>query len=131
MGETKPISIGTLKKGNYIVIEGVASKVFDIQVSRPGKHGHAKIRLTGVGLVDGKKRVVVAPGHDHVDTPIVEKKNAQVLSIADNKANVMDNESYETFDLEIPEELKDQVKEGSQVAYWIILDDKVMKQVQS
>jgi len=129
MGETKPVSIGTLKKGNYIVIEGVASKVSDIQVSRPGKHGHAKIRLTGVGLTDGKKRIVMAPGHDHVDTPIVEKKNAQVLSIAGSTANVMDSETYETFDLGIPNDLKDQVKEGSQILYWIILDDKVMKQV--
>ena len=130
MGETKPVSIGSLKKGNYIIIDEVACKVFDIQVSRPGKHGHAKIRMTGVGLVDGKKRVIVAPGHDNVNTPIVEKKSAQVLSISGNAANVMDNESYETFDLEIPEDLKGQVKDGSQVAYWIILDDKVMKQVQ-
>ena len=130
MGETKPVSIGTLKKGNYIVIEGVACKVVDIQVSRPGKHGHAKIRMTGVGLVDDKKRVIVAPGHDNVDTPIVEKKNAQVLSLSGNTANVMDNDSYVTFDLEVPEELQGQVKEGSQVMYWIILDDKVMKQVQ-
>jgi len=130
MGETKPVSIGSLKKGNYIVIDGVASKVNDIQVSRPGKHGHAKIRLTGVGLTDGKKRIVVAPGHDNVDTPIVEKKNAQVLSISGNIANVMDNETYETFDLSIPDDLKGQVKESSQVLYWIILDDKVMKQVQ-
>ena len=130
MGETKPVSIGSLKKGNYIVIEGFACKVFDIQVSRPGKHGHAKIRMTGVGLVDGKKRVIIAPGHDNVDTPIVEKRNAQVLSITGNKANVMDNESYETFDLDIPEELKDQVVDGCQIMYWIILEDKIMKQVQ-
>ena len=130
MGETKPVAIGTLKKGNYIVIEGVACKVFDIQVSRPGKHGHAKIRMTGVGLVDGRKRVIVAPGHDNVDTPIVEKKTAQVLSVSGNTANVMDNESYETFDLEIPDELQGQAKEGSQVLYWIVLNDRVMKQVQ-
>ena len=130
MGETKPVPIGSLKKGNYIVIDGVACKVFDMQTSRPGKHGHAKIRLTGVGLVDDKKRIVVAPGHDNVDTPIVEKKSAQVLSLAGNTANVMDNESYETFDLTIPDELKGSVNEGSQVGYWIILDDKVMKQVQ-
>jgi len=130
MGETKPVSIGTLKKGNYIVIDEVACKVCDIQVSRPGKHGHAKIRMTGVGLVDGKKRVIVAPGHDNVDTPIVEKKNAQVLSITEDHANVMDSDSYETFDLAIPEELKADIKEGSNVTYWIILDDRVMKQVQ-
>lgn len=41
----------------------------------------------------------------------------------------MDMESYETFDLKIPDELKDQVKEGIQVLYWIILDQKIMKQV--
>ncbi|MBR9699481.1 translation initiation factor IF-5A [Candidatus Woesearchaeota archaeon] len=131
MGETKPVSIGGLKKGNYIVIEEVACKVSDIQVSRPGKHGHAKIRLTGVGLMDGKKRIIVAPGHDNVDTPIVEKRTAQVLSLSGDKANVMDNESYETFDLDIPAELKEQCKDGVQILYWIILDDKVMKQVQN
>ncbi|MCK5281921.1 MAG: translation initiation factor IF-5A [Nanoarchaeota archaeon] len=130
MGETKPVSIGSLKKGNFIVIEGIACKVFDIQVSRPGKHGHAKIRMTGVGLTDGKKRIIMAPGHDHVDTPLIEKKTAQVLSLSGNTANVMDNESYETFDLAVPEELQGQAKEGVQVLYWIILDDRVMKQVQ-
>ena len=41
----------------------------------------------------------------------------------------MDMESYETFDLDIPDELKSEVKEGSEILYWIIVDDKVMKQV--
>ena len=126
---TKMASVGSLQKGNYVVIEGVACKVADTQVSRPGKHGHAKVRLSAVGLIDGKKKVIVLPGHDNIDVPIVEKKNAQVLSIAGDTANVMDKESYETFDLEIPEELKGQVVEGSTVLYWIILDKKVMKQV--
>ena len=44
-------------------------------------------------------------------------------------ANVMDTETYEIFDLKIPEELKSEVKENSEVIYWIILNDKVMKQV--
>lgn len=126
---TKLVSIGTLQKGNYVMVEGVASKVFDTQVSRPGKHGHAKVRLTAVGLIDGKKRVVVMPGHDNIETPIIEKLTAQVLSVTDNKANVMDSESFETFDLEIPEELKEECKEGVNVLYWDIVGDKVMKQI--
>lgn len=131
MGETKPAGIGTLTKGSYVVVEGVASKVTDTQTSRPGKHGHAKVRLTAVGLIDGKKRVVVAPGHDHIDVPIIEKKNAQVLSISGNMANVMDTETYETFDLEIPEEFKEEIAEGCNVLYWVILDSKVIKQVKT
>ena len=78
---------------------------------------------------DEKKRIIVLPGHDNVEVPIIEKKNAQVLSIAGDKANVMDNETYETFDLAIPEELKGEVVEGANILYWTILDDKVMKQV--
>ncbi len=71
------------------------------------------------------------PAHDSVDVPIIEKLTAQVLSISGNMANVMDNVSYETFDLEIPEELKDKVVEGVQILYWQILDDKVMKDIRS
>ena len=126
---TKQQSVGSLQKGSYIVLEGAACRVVDMQVSRPGKHGHAKVRLTAVGLVDDKKRIVVMPGHDNVEVPIVEKKTAQVLSIQEDAANVMDSETYETFDLKIPEELKGQVSEGSNVMYWVILNDKVMKQV--
>lgn len=129
MGETVPKSVGTLQKGNYVVIDGVASVVSDTQTSRPGKHGHAKVRLSAVGILDGKKREIVLPGHDNIDVPIIEKKTAQVLSMNNDSANVMDSETFETFDLKIPEELKDQCKEGSNILYWIILNDKVMKQV--
>ena len=129
MAGTKPVSVGSLQKGNYVVIDGAACRVSDTQTSRPGKHGHAKVRLTAIGLIDGKKRVVVMPGHDNIDTPIVEKKNAQVLSIQGNMANVMDQESYETFDMEIPDELTSEVKECTVIMYWVVLDQKVMKQV--
>ncbi len=129
MGEVRQTSVGELKKGSYIVIEGAACQVVDTQVSRPGKHGHAKVRLTGVGLIDDKKRVIVMPGHDNVDVPIIEKKTAQVLSVTGGTANVMDTEAYETFNLKIPEELKSAVVEGVTILYWEVLNDRVMKQL--
>ena len=128
---TKVAAIGSLNKGNYVVIDGEACRVTDIQVSRPGKHGHAKVRLVGVGIIDGRKREVVKPGHDNVEVPIVDKRNAQVLAITGKSANVMDSETYETFDMEIPDELKSDVKDGVTVLYWVILTQKVMKQVKS
>ncbi len=128
--ETKITSVGSLKKGNYVIIEGAACTVTDMQISRPGKHGHAKVRLSGSGIIDGKKRIVVMPGHDSIEVPIIDKRTAQVLSITKDTANVMDMETYETFDLKIPEELKGSCVEGVSVLYWVILADKVMKQVQ-
>jgi len=131
MAHTKPVSVASLQKGNYVVVDDVACRVVDTQTSRPGKHGHAKVRLTAVGLIDDKKRVIVMPGHDSINTPIVEKRNAQVLSIQGKEAQVIDSETYETLDLTIPEDLKDSVISGCTVVYWAILDDKVMKQVKS
>jgi translation initiation factor 5A len=128
---TKQESAGSVKEGMTIVLEGAACKVMSVQISRPGKHGHAKARIEGVGLIDGKKRIVVLPGSDNVEIPIIEKKSAQVLSVTGNMANVMDSETFEMFDLAIPEELQGQVKENSQILYWIILNDKVMKQLKS
>ncbi|MBI2147405.1 translation initiation factor IF-5A [Candidatus Woesearchaeota archaeon] len=130
-GDTKPASVGGLQKGNYVVIDGIACKVTDTQTSRPGKHGHAKVRLTAVGLLDDKKRVIVMPGHDSIPTPIVEKKNAQVLSINGATANIMDSETYETFDMEIPEELRSECVEGCTVVYWVMMGSRVMKQVKT
>ena len=126
---TKQASVGSLKKGSYVMIEGAACVVMDTQTSRPGKHGHAKVRISAIGLIDDKKRVVVMPGHDNVEVPIIEKKTAQILSIQGSMANVMDAETYETFDMAIPEELKNDVKEGTNVLYWQVLNDKVMKQI--
>ena len=129
MGDTKLIDATQVKEGSSIILEGVACKVADTITSKTGKHGHAKVRITAIGLIDERKRVVVMPAHDNIEVPIIEKKTAQVLSVHGDMANVMDAETYETFDLKIPDELKGQVIDGAQILYWIILNEKVMKQI--
>lgn len=129
-GDIKYVALSSLKKGSYINVEGVASVVSDINISRPGKHGHAKANIMAVGIIDGRKRNMVTSDHQ-VEAPVIGKKNAQVLTVSGKKANVMDTESYETFDLEVPEDLEGQVAEGNTIVYWTILLDKVMKQVKS
>jgi len=126
---TKPISVGSLRPGRYVVIDGVACVVKNIQISKPGKHGSTKARIDAVGIIDNVKRIIIKPTGDNMESPIIEKESAQVLSIKEDTANVMDSKTYETFDLKIPEELKDQVKEGSHIQYWIILGVKVMQNI--
>lgn len=128
-GEVRVTTAGAMKKGSFLLIDGVACKVSDTQTSKPGKHGHAKIRITAVGILDEKKRELVCPAHDNINVPIIEKRTAQVLSISGTKANVMDSESYETFDMDIPDELKTEVVEGCNILYWVITGTKVMKQI--
>ncbi|MBS3145092.1 translation initiation factor IF-5A [Candidatus Woesearchaeota archaeon] len=118
------------KVGRYIIVDGMACVVKSIQVSKTGKHGHSKARVEAQGLIDeGVKKIFIRPMSDNIDVPVVEKENAQVLSVKDNKANVMDMTTFETFDLEIPEEFKEQLKEGVQITYWKLMGKKVIKQV--
>jgi len=128
---TKLIAATSIQEGRYIVLDDVPCKVTSVQISRPGKHGHAKVRITAIGIIDNKKRDIVMPGHDMVPTPVIDKKTAQVLSVHDNIANVVDAETYETFDIEVPEELKADCIPGSNVLYWSIIGSKIMKQIKS
>lgn len=131
MADIKHKSAGSMQKGNYVIIEGAACIVSDVKISRPGKHGHAKVNMMAIGMLDDKKRNIVVPGHDNLEVPVIGKKNAQVLSVSQDQCNVMDMESYESFNLVIPDELKGQIAEGQTVVYWVILDDRILKQIKT
>jgi len=127
-GDKKVINVGALKVGNYVIFDNKAYVIRNIQSSKQ-RHGHVKCRIEAVGLVDGQKVFRVFPAHDKINVPIIEKRTAQILSINEDMANVMDAENYETFNLNIPVKLKDKVIEGNQVIYWIIIGERIMKQV--
>ncbi len=127
----KLTNAGSVKPGSYILVEGVACKVADMTTSKTGKHGSAKARIVAIGLIDEKKRDIVMQSSETVEVPVIEKKSAQVLFVDGTKANVMDQENFETFDMDIPAELQGQVHENTVVLYWQILDDKVMKQIKT
>lgn len=127
--ERKLAHASSLKSGSFVIFDDIACKVVDVETSKTGKHGHAKCRITAVGLINGQKKIKIFPGSDKVEVPIIEKESAQVLSVSLDTASVMDQKTYETFDLKIPEELKEKVKEGSTVVYWIIQGEKVIMDV--
>ena len=125
----KVIDATEMRVGSYLLLDGVAHQVKKMDVSKTGKHGHAKVRFEAVSAFTGKKKVMVIPGHDKFEVPMIEKKAAQVLSIHGDSVSLMDNETFENFDLDIPEELKGSVVDGVQVEYWLIEDDKLLKKV--
>ncbi len=129
MSEVKSEEVGHLKIGGYVIFDEAACRISKMERSSPGKHGHAKYRVEAIGLLDNQKRIQVLTGHAKVDVPIIEKKNAQVLSVSNDKAQLMDITSYETFEAPIPEELKGEVIAGGTVLYWDILGTKVIKQL--
>ena len=123
----KLISATEVRVGTNILVEGIPCVVKKMDVSKTGKHGHAKVRIEAVGIIDGKKRVFVIPGHDKLEVPLVEKRKAQVLTKGQDIISVMDLESFETIDVPCSEEIKDELEEGGNVEYWIIEGIKIAK----
>ncbi|WP_414468398.1 translation initiation factor IF-5A [Methanobacterium sp. ACI-7] len=113
----KVVEVKTLKVGKYVILDGEASKISSISTSSPGKHGAAKARVEAVGIFDGQKRSLVKPVDAKCDVPIIDKRVGQVLALMGNDVQLMDLESYETFELPIPDDLKDKMVEGAEVDY--------------
>lgn len=124
----KIIDATEIKVGTNVNVDGEACTVKKIDVSKTGKHGHAKCRIEAVGMISGNKKVFVVPGHDRFEVPLVDKRKAQVLSINENGASVMDLESFETLDINCPEkEVLDSLVEGENCEFWDIEGEKLIK----
>jgi len=109
--------VGKLKEGRYVIIDDEVCVIKSITKSKPGKHGSAKARIDAIGLFDGQKRSIVQPVSAKIYVPIVERKTAQVLSIAGNVVQLMNMDDYSTFELTVPDEDIAKIKEGQEVPY--------------
>jgi translation initiation factor 5A len=109
--------VRTLKVGRYMIIDEEPCKIMSISTSKPGKHGEAKARIEAVGIFDGQKRSVVHPVKHKVGVPIIDKRTAQILAIMGDNVQLMDMDTYETFEMPIPEEFKGQLQPGSEISY--------------
>ena len=55
MADTKSIGANQIQKGTSIVLDGVACKVVDVEISNHSKHGHSKVKLSAAVLIDDRK----------------------------------------------------------------------------
>ena len=123
----KLINATEARSGTAVIIDGAPCIVKKTDTSKTGKHGHAKVRMEAVGVFDGKKRVIVVPGHERMEVPMIKKLKGQILSVGEDKASVMDLESFETMDVGITSDIKAEIKEGDNVEYWDIDGNKIVK----
>ena len=109
--------VRTLKVNRYVIIDDEPCKIVGISTSKPGKHGEAKARIEAIGVFDGQKRSVVHPVKHKVQVPMIDKRSAQVLALMGDTVQLMDMETYETFEMPIPDEFKGQLEPGKEVQY--------------
>ncbi|RLI20107.1 translation initiation factor IF-5A [Candidatus Bathyarchaeota archaeon] len=122
-GVSKPVGVGSLRVGGYIIVDGEPCRIVDLTKSKPGKHGAAKARIVAIGIFDGVKRSFVKPVDANVEVPIIEKRTGQVFAVTPSGVQIMDLETYEYLDAPFPEDedLKAKLTPGVEIEYWRIL----------
>lgn len=114
-----------LKKGSYVMIDDEPCEVKEAKKSAPGKHGHAKMKIRAEGVFDGQTRNETVPAEHKMLAPTINKKTGQVVSKDGNVAQVMDMDTYETEDMELPDDLD--VAEGEEIKFWDIEGRNLIK----
>ncbi len=118
-----PADLGTVKEGSYVILEDEPCRVVQVDRSKPGKHGSAKIRLFAIGIFTNSKKSFVGPAESKIEIPMIDKRSGQVISVNNNVYQLMDMETFETFETSsVEEELKPKLQPGTEVEYWKVLD---------
>ncbi len=73
----------------------------------------------------------MSPVDASIQIPIVEKKSAQVVSMTPASIQLMDLESYDVFDVAMPddEEIRGKLEAGREVEYWHIMGQYKIQRV--
>ena len=127
-------TLGELKKGSYIVIDGEPCKIVEISRAKTGKHGSAKAHVVAISLFTGQKKTMIAPVDTRVQIPVIEKRVGQILADMGDMVQIMDLETYDTFEAEKPrddEKLAAKLQPGVTVEYWLIMGKPKIMRVRS
>lgn len=108
-------SASDLKEGKYVLIDDIPCRIVQIEKSKSGKHGAAKMRITAIGIFDAQKKTLLSPGDADVEIPVIERKNGLIMSVSGNSAQVMDISTNEMYDVELPPEMVSQADSGKEV----------------
>lgn len=129
MSEKVFASAKELHEGKYLLIDDIPCRIVSIDKSKTGKHGSAKLRIVAIGIFDGQKKNLLTTADSDVEVPIIERKNGQVMSVSGNTAQIMDQTTYDVFEMDIPQELQGQVEAGKEVEILEAMGRKAMVRV--
>ncbi|MFH0971132.1 MAG: translation initiation factor IF-5A [Candidatus Micrarchaeota archaeon] len=122
-------SMSDLKVGKYVIIDDFPCRVVSIDKSKPGKHGAAKMNVVAIGIFDNTKRSLLRPSDADVEIPIIERRRAQVVAVTGTSAQLMDLATYETFEVEMPEDMRADVESGKEIEYMETMGRKLLLRI--
>ncbi|MDO8741085.1 MAG: hypothetical protein Q7J54_05940 [Candidatus Woesearchaeota archaeon] len=107
------VNVKELRPGTCILYRNKPYKVKRMELVTVGTHCHTKNKVEMEGIIEKDSQVAVFASHENLEEVDIPRKRAQVISKQDNKMQIMDSVSFETFDSASDLELS----EGDEVIY--------------
>lgn len=120
------MEIRELKEGRFMLIDDEPCKIDSIEKSKPGKHGAAKARIEARSIFTAAKKTYLGSVTDKVWVPQVDRRGAQLLSFHGGVAQLMDKDTFETFELQVPDEFAEGLVPGGDVVYIVAMERRMI-----
>merc|ERR1711907_712905 len=125
--DTYPMQCSALRKNGFVMMKGHPCKIVDMSTSKTGKHGHAKVNLTGVDIFDGKKYEDMSPSTHNMEVPnvsrieynLIDVTEEGYLSLMDDAGDVRDD-LHCNHDPELLDEIKKKFDAGDEMMICIL-----------
>jgi translation elongation factor P/translation initiation factor 5A len=110
-------SAGDVERGKYIEYKREILQVIRKEVMSCGKHSHSKLHFTVCKLDGSSEKEIVLSHNDPVEIIDIMKRQATLISKGELVSQIMDRDSYETFDARCERDLLNDLIEGEEVIY--------------
>eukprot|EP00040_Diaphanoeca_grandis_P009935 m.50900 g.50900 ORF g.50900 m.50900 type:complete len:153 (-) comp21361_c0_seq1:283-741(-) len=109
-----PKQASAFRKGELIMIDGLACKIMEMTKVKPGKHGVAKCQFVAIEIFNNSKKLLSASSKSNVDAPVTSRSEWIFLGMdSEDYMSLLDENTGETRqDLKLPaNQLGKQIKD--------------------
>ena len=112
------VEVGSLRRGDIVVLEGEPFRVDSIQSVVISRHSHTKIKMDLTGMFSRAKKVMSLSPHKTMEKVDIKRKHGQLIAkISEDVGQIMDMMDYTIYEAHVPKDLMERMGEGDELIY--------------